>query len=88
MSDIRKKERINSKSDFKDRTVIMVEKRTKMQDFLHILIKNDAKQQQPIIVFDIFRTLLHKSFAHTLYLTLGGGGQEGANFKKRESPLF
>ena len=32
MSDIMKKERSNSKSDFKDRTVIMVEKRIKMHN--------------------------------------------------------
>ena len=32
MSDIRRRERSNSKSDFKDRTVKMVEKRIKMHD--------------------------------------------------------
>ena len=60
MSNIRKKERSNSKSDFKDQTVKMVDKRIKMHDLqVHILIKNGAEQQL-IVVFSILPPLFHK----------------------------
>ena len=86
---------MNSESDFKDRIIIMVEKGTKRHKkarFLHILIKNDAKQQ-PRVVFSLFRLCFIScvslncvkdmppgSISFTLYihmfLTLGEGAGE------------